>query len=363
MTGFNPSAAALRIANLWELDAEFGLERGPYHVYLNEIVSDRYALVKGLQLLRDELQFAAIRNKATQGDIVACGADFTLASVVTTLASTNCGDRIHQGAATTTYANAIATRFATISEVGDLKVEAFSPTGGGTDDGATLAHVTVAHQLDDTLRRLLYSGNKQSYYLVNVDLKTHVGRLDEDGRTTFGKTRESPFREPRAACGAVVGALTAFNPSNGVHARIKRDLGDDNHAFLAKNKILTSEGYDATAAVASSIVAVRGLLNTAHACAHEMDERGVAHLTASVTVNRPSQDDTIVYLARSTVFNGEIRTQGFGTDARKYAAAIVDHPGDTRLLLTYDGQPRAGFPVATEKYAPRRGAFHTDVLD
>ncbi len=363
MTNFDPSAAKPRLEALWDLDAEFGMERGQFHVYLNEIVSDRYTLVKGLQLLRDELQFAAVKNSSSKGDIVACGVDMGLASVVTTLASTNCGDRIHQGQATQNYANSVASRFATLSEIGELKVEAFSPTGGGTDDGATLAHVTVAHQLDDTLRKLLYQGNKQSFYLVNIDLKTHCGRLDEEGKTTFGRTRESPFREPRAACGALAGTLAHFDAANGVHARIKRDLGEDNHAFLSSNKIATADGADATLAVAAAIVAVRGMLNTAKACASEMDERGVAHVTASITVNRPSQDDTIIYLGRSTVFNGEIKTQGFGTDARKYTASFVDHPGDRRLLLSYDKTPRDQFKVVTETYKPKRGAFHTDVFD
>jgi hypothetical protein len=54
-------------------------------------------------------------------------------------------------------------------------------------------------------------------------------------------------------------------------------------------------------------------------------------------VNRPHLDDTIVYFARATVFAGETRVQGFGTDATKYSGRIVEYKGDKRLLLTYEG--------------------------
>lgn len=55
------------------------------------------------------------------------------------------------------------------------------PVGRGLslqDDGRTLAHVTVAHTIDPQLKHQLYSGNPQSFILVNIDLKTHVGRID-----------------------------------------------------------------------------------------------------------------------------------------------------------------------------------------
>ena len=182
----------------WQLPASFGMERNAYHNYLNEIVSDRYALINGLQLLRDELQFAAF----SKTDMHICGADLSLPSVVTTLAYTNCGDRIHQGEVTKRYRDVVASRFATLSEIGELKLEAFFPAGGGTDNGATLAHVTVAHQMDEPLRRRLYEGNAESMVLVATDLKTHVGRLEEGDKRIYGKTRESPWRQPRHACGA-----------------------------------------------------------------------------------------------------------------------------------------------------------------
>jgi hypothetical protein len=51
--------------------------------------------------------------------------------------STPCGDRIHQGEATSSYEQIVASRFATLSEIGEFKLEAFSPTGAGTDDGRT----------------------------------------------------------------------------------------------------------------------------------------------------------------------------------------------------------------------------------
>lgn len=346
---FDPSAAKKRLEKFWSLKAEFGMERNAYRIFLNEIVSDRYVLVNGLQLLRDELQLAAERG----ADITECGADFSLPTVMTTLAHTNCGDRIHQGEATTSYEHLVASRFASISEIGELKLEAFSPTGGGTDDGATLAHVTVAHQLDEPLRKKIYEGHPQSFILVNIDLKTHVGRLDLPEAVVFGRTQESPWREPRAACGAIVGTLRAYNADNAVHRRIRDDLGEDNYALLSTTGVRADDGTDITFAVASSIVAIQGMINTLRAFTAEVDERGLAHMTASVTVNRVSLDDTIVYLARGTVFGGEIRVQGLGTDARKYTGSITEHKGDKRLALVYDGHEMADYPVSTMPYTVR----------
>ena len=101
---FDAVSAQKRIDQFWQLPASFGMERNAYHNYLNEIVSDRYALINGLQLLRDELQFAAYSST----DIHICGADLSLPSVVTTLAYTNCGDRIHQGEVTKRYRDVVA---------------------------------------------------------------------------------------------------------------------------------------------------------------------------------------------------------------------------------------------------------------
>lgn len=351
---FDPSAARSRIDRLWELNAEFGMEHQAVRVFLHEIVSDRYVLVNGLQLIHDELQLAGERERDTGDDIVACGADLRIPSVMTTLAHTNCGDRIHQGEATSSYEQIVASRFAPISELGELKLEAFSPTGGGTDDGNTLAHVTVAHMLDEPIRKRFYEGNAQNYLLVNIDLKTHVGRMEAEGdRIVVGRTQESKWREPRAACGAAVGTIKSYNAENAVHRRIRSDLGEGNFQLLSTKGVKSREGYDITAVVASSIIAIQGMLNTAKALETELDERGVGHLTASVTVNRPHIDDTIIYLARATVFGGQTRVQGFGTDATKYAGRTVEYRGDKRLLLTYDGHDASAHHMYESTYTPR----------
>jgi len=347
---FDAATTQRRVDKFWQLAASFGTERNAYHNYLNEIVSDRYALIRGLQILRDELQFAA--NSPT--DMNACGADLSLPSVVTTLAYTNCGDRIHQGEATKRYRDVVASRFATLSEIGELKLEAFFPAGGGTDNGATLAHVTVAHELDERLKHQLYAGNSQSISLVAIDLKTHVGRLREgDKHVIYGKTRESPWREPRAACGAIVGALSDYHPRNLIHRRIRDDLGEKNFQYLSQNHILTDEGVEITMAVAAVIVAVRGIWNTAIALAQELDERGLAHLTASTTVNRPSRDDLVIYLARATVFNGKIQIQGLGLEADRYGASLVRHAGEKRLKLRYGDWDSENLPVEEVTYKVR----------
>jgi hypothetical protein len=354
-TMFDRSAAKARLERLWKLDACFGVERGNTGIFLDEIVSDRMQLVRGMQLLRDELQFTMSPGAI---DRESCGADFSLPSVVTTLAYTNCGDRIHHGE-TEHYQRVVASRFATVSEIGTLKPEAFHPTGGGTDDGATLAHVTWAHALDPTLMKRIYDGNAQSFVLCAFDLKTHAGR-DLDGSIVYGKTRESTWREPRAACGAIVGTLRHYDERNDVHRRIKNDLGSGNLAFLSTEGVKTTEGIDITAVVAAAIVAVHGMIETAMALRTEMDERGVAHLTASLTVNRPGMPDMLVYLARATVFDGELTTQGFGVDARKYCGAMIDHRGEKRLRLTYGGAAETAFPILKEKYAVRQTPVPAD---
>src|SRR4051794_3521561 len=112
---FDPTQAQARIDKFWKLGSTFGRERSAYGIYLDEIVSDRYVLVNGLQMLRDELQFAGLDQDS---DVAACGADLSLPSVCTTVAHTNCGDRIHQGEATTSYEHVVAARFATMSEIG-----------------------------------------------------------------------------------------------------------------------------------------------------------------------------------------------------------------------------------------------------
>ncbi|MEM9976051.1 MAG: hypothetical protein AAF808_00320 [Cyanobacteria bacterium P01_D01_bin.2] len=346
---FDKDATQHRVDNFWKLSASFGMERNAYHNYLNELVSDRYALIKGLQILRDELQFAA----ASPSDINACGADMTLPSVVTTLAYTNCGDRIHQGEATKRYRDVVASRFATLSEIGELKLEAFFPAGGGTDNGATLAHVTVAHELDEQLKQRVYAGNPKSISLVAIDLKTHVGRFRDGDKQVYGKTRESPWREPRAACGAIVGALNHYNPQNLIHRRIRDDLRERNFQYLANNQILTDDGVDITMAVASAIVAIRGIRNTAMALTQEMDERGVAHLTASTTVNRPSRDDLVIYLARATVFNGKVRIQGLGPEAEKYGGRLVQYAKERRLQLRYGDWDSENLPIEEIAYKVR----------
>ena len=343
---FDAAPTKERIDRFWCLPASFGMERNAYHNYLNEVISDRYALINGLQLLRDELQFAASHHT----NMRVCGADLSLPSVVTTLAYTNCGDRIHQGEVTKRYRDVVASRFATLSEIGELKLEAFFPAGGGTDNGATLAHVTVAHQMDEPMRKRLYEGNPQSIVLVAIDLKTHVGRLEEKGKRIYGKTRESPWREPRHACGAIAGALYDYRPHNIIHRRIRDDLGEKNFQYLSNQKIFTDDGTDITMAVAAAIVSIRGIRNTAMAMTQEIDERGLAHLTASTTVNRPSRDDLVIYLARATVFGGKVRIQSLGTNAQLYSGKLIQYAGEKRLQLTYNNLDGDSLPVEEISY-------------
>lgn len=155
------------------------------------------------------------------------------------------------------------------------------------------------------------------------------------------------MREPRAACGAVVGALRSFNEANDVHVRIRRALGEANCELLANRDVRTREGVIVNTAIAAVILAVRAMHDTAKALTREMDERGLAHLTTSTTVNRAGMRDTVIYGARATVFDGEIRMQSLGTDASKYACELITLRGDPRLQLTYDGVAGTALPLAT----------------
>ncbi len=106
-------------------------------------------------------------------------------------------------------------------------------------------------------------------------------------------------------------------------------------------------------AVAANLVAIRGIRNTAIALAQELDERGVAHLTASTTVNRPSRDDLVIYLARATVFNGKVRIQSLGTEAKLYGGKLVEYAGETRLQLRYADWDCDNLPIEEIPYKVR----------
>ncbi len=341
---FSPSAIERNLSAMWNRrtlageEITFGLGRNPHKIYLDYIVEDRMVLTHGFKFINDELKFAS----------PPIGANFGLPSVITTLAHTICGDRLNQGQPIDSYRLNVATRFGTLSEMGEIKIERFFPAGGGTEDGKTLAHVTVAHAADNSIKDRLYRGNPASYILYNFDLQTHTGRIDTPDGSYFGKASESPFREERLACGAIIGALEHFDGNNTDHRRIRGDLGEENFEFLSKNKIHTEEGIDITYAVASAIVAIQGMYNTIEGLKNELDERGVAHLTASLNINRVSIDDTITLLARATMFNGQIKLQGLGTDARKYGGRKVEWSGDTRLLLLYDGREPSLVPILTQ---------------
>jgi len=344
---FEPFMVEERLKNFWERkNSEFGKENLSSHYYLAEIITDRYTLLKGFQLIRDELQFAG-HSKAfhehdheTGQEIANCGADLAIPSVVSTQAYTNCGDRFNSEAHSF-YQSAISTRFATISELGSLKTEAFYPTGGGTDDGKTLAHVTVAHMLNDELKRAVYEGNKSSFALVNFDLFTHCGKNSDASHVLVGLASESEWRVQRAACGAIVGCLKAYNESNPVHRRLRSDLGEKNFDFLCKNNIMLDDSLTKiNYLVAAAIISIQGMINTATACITELDERGVAHLTSSVTLNKKSTTKGLfnLYFGRATVFQKKVSIQSFGTDASLFSGILVKDGNIKRVQLFYDGK-------------------------
>jgi len=344
---FDPSEANIRIAKFWQLGAVFGTEKTAVRVYFDEIASDRACLFNGLHLIRDELQLAC----SSTSDLNACLADFSVPSVLTTLAHTVCGDRIC-AKHVTKYNRIMGSRFSNLGEFGEPKIEHFSPAGGGAEDGPTLAHVTHAHMIDAHIKKSLYEGNSKSYLLLNFDMMTHVGRLDVANVPSYGLTKESEWREARNSCGAVIGMLRGYNAENTVHQRLRKDLGEANFAFLSKDKQLLVDNYgvkvDIGVVVAAAIIAVQGLLNTANALKSEMDERGVAHLSASIVVNLLGEDDPLLYCGRATVFEKKVKYQGLGLDAKKYGGkfgkAYEGHSGF--LTLTYEGNEGTGYKAS-----------------
>lgn len=297
---FDPSVAQERIDNVWKLDCDFGREAEPHFVYFEEIIPDRFSLTKGMQLIRDELvmSFNKPKHKNLNMDssriaaknVQACAADLALPSVLSTCAYTVCGDRICQSGAVRDYTRSVAGRFGSLTEFGDPKPELFFATGGGTDSGPTLAHVTVAHAWDAQLKKQLYEGNPKSFVLANIDISTHCGHLDigkgnsgkmagkdyKDCAVLYGMAQESIFRDPRNACGAIVGMLDHFNLANGVHVRLRNDLGEKNYQFLTHNQVKADDGSPINFLIAACIISVQGMLNTLDAlgAGGELDERG-----------------------------------------------------------------------------------------
>jgi len=361
---------------MWAKPAAFGKEKKPYRVYLDEIISDRFCLTKGSQLIRDELQLSfnlPQRNNTAASNFLShlhnCAADLSLPTVLSTCAYTVCGDRICQTNALKTYQLAVAGRFASFTEHGESKPELFFATGGGTDSGPTLAHVTYAHSIDPAIRTHVYNGNAKSFVLVNIDICTHCGHLDvgsgsqeafagkvyKDVGVVYGKAQESLFRDARAACGAIVGMLSHFSLANGVHVRLRRDLGEDNYSFLTKNDILADDGSPVTFLVAAAIISIQGMKDTLQALGPggELDQRGMGHLTANVLVNNEGDRECLLYCARGTAFNGEMRIQGLGTDASKYSAKMSkDASGNCIVQLLYNGS--TDYPIETKSYKVRK---------
>lgn len=373
---FDPEQATLGLERLWDKPSSFGMEAKPYRVYLDEIISDRFCLTKGSQLIRDELQLSfnlPQRNHTVNTKLLShlfpCAADLSLPSVLSTCAYTVCGDRICQTNALKTYQLAVAGRFASFTEHGESKPELFFATGGGTDSGPTLAHVTYAHSIDPAIRTHVYNGNAKSFVLVNIDICTHCGHLDvgkgnqeamagkvyRDVGVVYGKAQESLFRDARAACGAIVGMLSHFSLANGVHVRLRRDLGEENYAYLTKNDILADDGSPVTFLVAAAIISIQGMKDTLQALGPggELDQRGMGHLTANVLVNNEGERECLMYCARGTVFNGEMRIQGLGTDASKYSAKMKrDDSGHCVVQLLYNGS--VDHPIESKSYNVRK---------
>ncbi len=343
---FSPGMIQDNVARILAEPAAFGMERHAHHIYLDRVAEARFHLARGFQIINDEMRLNPKHSAAT----------FQMPCMVTALAHSSCVDRV-QDEAHFTYLNDIGRRFGMMSEVGLPRFERHFPAGGGVIDARTIAEVTVSHAVDEAIRSALYAGNPCSGILYSFDIQTHVGRLDSDKATSFGMTRESAYRGQRAACGAVMAALNHADLSNADHSRILSSLGEENVRTLRRG-VIAETGEDITAAVASALLAVRGLEASLPAFAAEMDTHGVAHLTASMVVNRRTRDDTVILLGEGIIFNGRTHSRGFGADASKFSGRVVEHHGDKRMLLTYYGEAPEGFGVRESDYKVHQGAGH-----
>jgi len=119
----------------------------------------------------------------------------------------------------------------------------------------------------------------------------------------------------------------------------------DNFKYLANNPVKTVEGIDIRFVVAAAIVAIKGMKRTLFALRDKMDERRVGHTTASILVNKPGGEESILYLARGTAFKRNIRLQGIGDEACRYSGRLVEINGEKRLRLLYDGKEPDGYPI------------------
>eukprot|EP00698_Gefionella_okellyi_P010158 TRINITY_DN2618_c0_g1_i1.p1 TRINITY_DN2618_c0_g1~~TRINITY_DN2618_c0_g1_i1.p1 ORF type:complete len:488 (-),score=93.85 TRINITY_DN2618_c0_g1_i1:122-1585(-) len=213
-------------ANYWDLYGNFVPKLCDPVCFNEGLISERYYLTLGASVLTDQV----LLRPQFQHTLAAS------AKVFSTLLRTGCGDRIHQGDEASMYNHAIATRFASTTAKGQSKVENFFPIGGGAPSPDTLAHVTVAHMVDeDMCQRLLL--HRDSHFMVLADIATHCGM--DDGkvrrfpdlaqirtensvcpcapdsplcrcRTQLGIGREAVDSTPRAACGGIVGNLQEY---------------------------------------------------------------------------------------------------------------------------------------------------------
>ena len=284
---FDPSVARERLERLWELAAQFGLERGSNRVFLDEIVSDRLQLLSGPPGAARRAAVLPSRRrrriaKPARPTSPSRASSRPSRSPTAVTASTT-------ARSSTTSASSRA-RFATLSELGTLKPEAFHPPAAArttarrsrTSRGRTSSTSRCAARL----RR----ATPQSFVLCAFDLKTHVGRARRARATSCSAGRgvlvaraaRGVRRDRRRARGVTTSGTTST-------ARIRDDLGEDElrAALRADGRAHATKASTSPRSSRRRSSPIQGMRDTARALQHEMDERGVAHLTASMTVNRP----------------------------------------------------------------------------
>ena len=77
-------------------------------------------------------------------------------------------------------------------------------------------------------------------------------------------------------------------------------------------------------------------------------------------INRVGMSDTVLPLAKATVFGGQIRIQGLGTDASLYKGEMIEYAGDRRLLLCYDGDRLNPYKTIVLNYSDAHQLSNTE---
>ncbi|EKX50083.1 hypothetical protein GUITHDRAFT_104313 [Guillardia theta CCMP2712] len=307
---FDPSMARKRMETMWSRESiTFGEEQSAMHIHREEWITDRLCLTKGFEIVRDDLQLSL------EG-LSVCTADLTCPSVASILGRFSCGE-------------SFSTLF--FSELSHPKFKCFESSSMQSSFLKTSVAREATGMLGERFRSKFYRGNPLSYQLFNFDVVSHVNISMLTAQSKYPSSKSG--QDNNHSC--ILGCLRAFDPDNSNHVQIRRLLGESNFEFLSSSAAGKGEEAQETAClIAGCILAVQGMREVMESMSRVMDGRGMCHATASLLTDK--QQDRMLYCARGSVFDGQIREQGMGTDAAKYKVhRILHRDGNNRFFIKY----------------------------